>query len=141
MTLTIPERRAAVARLTSDDPDLSARAIAKRLDVHKDTVLRDLHALREAARATNAPPPRRPRLRRRTRRTTTRRPTTPTPPAPAPAHATTTIPHDEWVRRALTWCARAGHPDPVDAIRWALGEAAARIHAERTTTHTTPMGD
>lgn len=49
--LTMDARRAAVAQLLAHDPDLSARAIAAQLGVGKDTVRRDMDALR----ATGAP--------------------------------------------------------------------------------------
>ncbi|MFJ8791416.1 helix-turn-helix domain-containing protein [Streptomyces sp. NPDC102462] len=46
------ERRAKVAQLLAHDPDLSARAIATQLGVGKDTIRRDMDALR----ANGAPP-------------------------------------------------------------------------------------
>ncbi|MEU1302809.1 helix-turn-helix domain-containing protein [Streptomyces shenzhenensis] len=50
--LTRTERRAKVAQLLAHDPDLSARAIAAQLGVGKDTVRRDIDAIR----ATSTPP-------------------------------------------------------------------------------------
>ncbi|MGW1000760.1 helix-turn-helix domain-containing protein [Streptomyces sp. NPDC002520] len=51
-TPTMDARRAEVAQLLAHDPDLSARAIAAQLGVSKDTVRRDMDAIR----ATSAPP-------------------------------------------------------------------------------------
>ncbi|MFJ8603410.1 helix-turn-helix domain-containing protein [Streptomyces shenzhenensis] len=50
--LTVTERRAKVAQLLAHDPGMSARAIAAQLGVGKDTVRRDMDALR----ANGAPP-------------------------------------------------------------------------------------
>lgn len=157
MTLTIAERRIEVSRLTADG--MAARAVARHLGVSKDTVIRDMKALDLVSRDSGTPgqltlgaeldaasvshdtgetpgTPVRPsratmrHLRHRTRptrRTVARRPTA----EPTTRPPVIEVPVDDWVAKALAWCATAGHPDPVDAIEWALGEAAARIHAER----------
>lgn len=49
-------RREELRRLTTDEPGLSRRKLAKRLGVSKDTVRRDLEALAHEEELTDAPP-------------------------------------------------------------------------------------
>ena len=53
----ITARRNKVAQLLAHNPDLSARAIATRLDVSKDTIRRDIDAIRATPTPPDTPPP------------------------------------------------------------------------------------
>ncbi|MER6531175.1 helix-turn-helix domain-containing protein [Streptomyces sp. NPDC001508] len=55
--LTMTARRAKVAQLLAHDPGMSARAIAAKLGVGKDTIRRDMDALRAADAPVEPPAP------------------------------------------------------------------------------------
>ncbi|MGW6910272.1 DeoR family transcriptional regulator [Streptomyces sp. NPDC054940] len=124
--LTIAARRAMVEELLRQEPGISARNIAARLGVGKDTIRRDLDAIATAQRQT-APEP---------------APSEPEPapdapsgaqddapdappeePAPAaeapPADDRLTVAYDDQLRAGLATLARAGHP-PDSAVRFAV---------------------
>ncbi|EST24366.1 hypothetical protein M878_30600 [Streptomyces roseochromogenus subsp. oscitans DS 12.976] len=54
--MTVAVRRTRVHQLITDDPTLSARNIAAQVGVSKDTVLRDLDAIRQAQSQTALKP-------------------------------------------------------------------------------------
>lgn len=59
--MTVDVRQALVRQLTTADPTLSARKIAGQIGVSKDTVLRDLEAIRQAdSQPAPEPPPAEP---------------------------------------------------------------------------------
>lgn len=113
--LNMAARRAMVDELRRQEPDISARKIADRLGVGKDTILRDIaeieteqrqRAAEVAAAAAPAEPP---------------------PPPAAPENDTIVIRLDEPMRQALaTLRATVGSPDtPTANVR----AARAAIHA------------
>lgn len=115
--LTIAARRAMVEELMRQEPGISARNIAARLGVGKDTIRRDLDAIATAQRqAEPEPAPREPEPE-------------PAPVAPSgaeddapdapPADDRLTVAYDDQLRAGLAMLAEAGH-SPEDAVRLAV---------------------
>lgn len=129
MTLSIADRRTTVRHLAAEGH--SARAIATRLGVSKDTIRRDLAALASptgsggaaAARATPATEP------------TTR------DPDPANWPQQITLDYDHRLHYDLRYLAAAGLTTPAAAIRWALDHAASALSAEHDQTGRIPQVD
>jgi transposase len=106
--LTIAARRAMVEELVRQEPGISARTIAARLGVGKDTIRRDLDALETTQRQTVPP-------------------SAASTPDDAPEHATLVLELDEPLRQALAVLrGRLGAPDTDKQNRAA---ARAAIHA------------
>lgn len=116
--LTMAARRAMVEQLRRQEPDISARTMAARLGVGKDTVLRDIDAIETEQRQ------------RATEASQTAPEPAPAEPGDAPGSATLVIRLDDDLRQALAVLrATQGGPD-TDASNRAAARAAIRAMAD-----------
>ena len=120
--LTIAARRAMVKELVRREPDISARNIAGRLGVGKDTILRDIAAIeaeerQPAPQAPAAAPEPAPDASQETEADAPAAP--PAQPDHAPDPDELTVAYDDQLRAGLEILARAGHT-PEDAVRLAV---------------------